>query len=93
MKMKNIVAFNENGNLKSNVRAQLYAFVAAHKDAILIKAEKVEGKNIYYLPIEDANGNIVYINFDVSVSSTHPANRRAKRRVSRDEMQMEGFED
>lgn len=80
MRMKNTVALNEKGNLKPAVRTQLAAYVAKHADTVFAKAEKVEGKNVYFIPVEDAEGNTVYINFDVTVSTKAPFDRAEKKR-------------
>lgn len=78
LRMKNTSALNEKGNLKPAVRTSVAAHVAKHPE-LFARAEKVEGKNAYTLPVEDANGNIFYINFDVTVS-TKPASERAEKK-------------
>lgn len=78
LKMKNTSALNEKGNLKPAVRTSVAAHVAKHPE-LFAKAEKVEGKNAYTLPVEDAEGNVFYINFDVTVS-TKPASERAEKK-------------
>ena len=78
LRMKNTSALNEKGNLKPAVRTSVAAHVAKHPE-LFARAEKVEGKNAYTLPVEDADGNIFYINFDVTVS-TKPANERAEKK-------------
>lgn len=89
MKLKNVSAINETGNLKATVRTQLFEYVAEHKDTILSKAEKVENKNIYFVPVEDENGNIIYINFDVTVSLISPYKRTVKRKIPKYALEME----
>ena len=61
LKMKNTSALNEKGNLKPAKHPELFA-----------KAEKVEGKNVYSLPVEDAEGNVFYVNFDTRRACRSP---------------------
>lgn len=79
LRMKNTSALNEKGNLKPAVRKSVAAHVAKHPE-LFAKAEKVEGKNVYTLPVEDAEGNVFYVNFDVTVS-TKPASERAEKKA------------
>ena len=76
--MKNTVALNEKGNLKPAVRVSVANHVAKHPE-LFAQATRVEGKNCYSLPVEDAAGNVFYVNFDVTVS-TKPASERAERK-------------
>lgn len=78
MKLKN-VAINEKGNLKPAVRKVVVDYIAANPN-IFCEAEKVDGKNVFVLPIADSEGNIFYANFDLSVS-VKPAYERAERKV------------
>ena len=81
MRMKNTVALTEKGQVKPAVRTQLADYVAKHADTIFAKAEKVDGKNAYFIPVEDADGNVIYINFDVTVSTKAPFDRAEKKRA------------
>ena len=81
MRMKNTIALTEKGMVKPAVRKTLTDYVAKHADSVFAKAEKVEGKNTYFIPVEDANGNVVYINFDVTVSTKAPYDRAEKKRA------------
>lgn len=66
--LKNTNALTEKGQLKPAVRATVAAFIASHPEKFA-EAEKVEGKNVYVLPVTDADGNVFYVNFDVTVST------------------------
>ena len=67
---------------KGMVKPAARASIAAHVDAnrgIFANAVKVDGKNVYYVEVMDADGNIIYINFDVSVSHKAPYDRAEKK--------------
>lgn len=78
LRMKNTVALNEKGNLKPVVRKSVMSYVAKHPE-LFAQAERVEDKGAFTLPVEDAAGNVFYVNFDVTVS-TKPASERAERK-------------
>lgn len=73
------VALNEKGNLKPLVRKAIVEHVCAHPE-VFAEAEKVADKNAFVLQVLDAEDNVIYVNFDVSVS-TLPASDRAVRKV------------
>lgn len=85
----NVNALTEKGVLKPLVRKQIAEYVGSHR-GIFANATKIEGKNTYVQEITDANGNIIYIAFDVVVTEKNPANRSAK--TSRKKVEVEAIE-
>ena len=91
MKMKS-VALTEKGIVKTAVRKSLTDYVAKHQSDIFARAKKVEGKSIYYIEVEDANGNVVYVNFVVSVATKAPferAERKPRAKADKDNSAVE----
>lgn len=78
MKIKSI-ALTEKGVVKTAVRKALADYVAKNQASVFANARKVEDKSIYYIEVEDANGNVVYINFDVTVSTKAPFERAERK--------------
>lgn len=78
MKIKSI-ALTEKGVVKTAVRKALADHVAKNQGVVFANARKVEDKSIYYIEVEDANGNVVYINFDVTVSTKAPFERAERK--------------
>lgn len=78
----NVNALTEKGVLKPNVRSQIAAYVNSHRN-LFADAVKLEGKNTYVFPIADANGNTIYIAFDVVVTEKDPAKRSTKRATAK----------
>lgn len=90
MRIKN-VALTEKGNLKPVVRTEMAKYVAGNPD-IFATAEKVEGKNTYFIPVTDADGNVFYINFDVTVTTKHPADRAERKATPKAKVEAETIE-
>lgn len=90
MKIKN-VALTEKGNLKPVVRTEMAKYVAGNPD-IFATAEKVEGKNTYFIPVTDVEGNVFYINFDVTVTTKHPADRAERKATPKAKVEAEAIE-
>lgn len=78
MKIKT-VALTEKGVVKTAVRKSLGAYVEKHQADIFAKATKVEGKNVYFLEVQDAEGNTIYVNFDVTVTTKAPYDRAERK--------------
>ena len=74
----NGTVISEKGMVKPAARASIAAHVADNR-GIFANAIKVDGKNVYYVEVMDADGNIIYINFDVSVSYKAPYDRAEKK--------------
>lgn len=85
----NVNALTEKGVLKPQVRKQIAEYVNKNR-GLFTKATKVADKNTYSIEIEDANGNIIYIAFDVVVTEKNPANRSTK--TSRKKVEVEAIE-
>ena len=86
MNLKN-VAITEKGNVKPAVRKALIDYVAENPE-VFGEAERVEGKNVFTLEVGDIDGNVIYINFDVTVSNKAAADRaprKAKAKVEKTE--------
>lgn len=71
-------ALTEKGAIKPAVRTTVAAHVAAHPE-LFAEATKLDGKNIYVLECKDADGNSLYVNFDVTVSAKSAADRAGKK--------------
>ena len=75
MKITNVIV-NEKGNIKASARKVIVEYVAGNR---LVFAEATLNSNgTYSLPIVDSEGNVVYVNFDVSVSTKNAADRAKK---------------
>ena len=74
MKFKTSV-FTEKGAVKTKARQSIMNRIEKDPSAFFAHAQKVEGMNTYTVQIPDADGRIVYVNFDVSVSAKSPADR------------------
>ena len=79
----------EKGNLKPEARKQILATIAGNP-AILGTAEKVNDK-VFTLPVECEDG-AVYVNIDLSVSTLHPADRKAPEKKAKAPKEVEVFE-
>jgi hypothetical protein len=81
---------SEKGNLKPAARTAILANVASNP-AILGTAELVNAK-CFTLPVEDSEGNVAYINIDLSVSTIHPADRKEPVKKAKAPKEAEVFE-
>ena len=81
---------SEKGNLKPAARTAILANIASNP-AILGTAESVNAK-CYTLPVEDSEGNVAYINIDLSVSTIHPADRKEPVKKAKAPKEAEVFE-
>ena len=79
MRMTNVVV-NEKGNVKAEARKALVAYVEAHRDVFASAVKNDNGT--YSVAVEDSAGNVVYVNFEVTVSTKNAADR-AERKNSR----------
>ena len=79
----------ENGNLKPEARKAILANVVANP-AILGTAEMVTDK-VFTLPIEGEDGIVAYVNIDLSVSTLHPADRKAPEKKAKAPKEAEVF--
>ena len=79
IRMKSTQALTDKGNIKNDVRKAIAAYVAKHQDTIFAKAEKVGDKNVYFVEVHDANDNVIYVNFDVTVSTKAPFERAERK--------------
>lgn len=79
----------ENGNLKPEARKAILASVVANP-AILGTAEMVTDK-VFTLPIEGEDGIVAYVNIDLSVSTLHPADRKAPEKKAKAPKEAEVF--
>ena len=87
----NVNALTEKGVLKPVVRKQIAEYVNKNRD-LFAKATKVADKNTYSIEVKDANGNIIYIAFDVVVTEKNPANRSTKTSHKKVEAEVIEFE-
>lgn len=78
------------GLLKSQARTVILEKIASNP-AILASATPVN-KKTYVIPVEDTEGNVAYINIDLSVSTTHPADRKEPTRKASAPKVQEVFE-
>ena len=79
IRMKSTHALTDKGNIKNDVRKAIAGYVAKHQDTIFAKAEKVADKNVYFVEVHDADGNVIYVNFDVTVSTKAPFDRAERK--------------
>jgi len=68
----NVNALTEKGVLRPVVRKQIAEYVNKNR-GLFAKATKVADKNTYSIEVKDANGNIIYIAFDVVVTEKEPS--------------------
>jgi hypothetical protein len=80
----------EKGNLKPVARKQILEAVAGNP-ALLGTASAVNAK-CFTLPVEDSEGNVAYINIDLSVSTIHPADRKEPVKKAKAPKEVEVFE-
>lgn len=81
MKMNGVIV-NENGNVKTEARKTIATYVANHRD-IFAKATANEN-GTYSIPVEDNAGNVVFINFTVTVGAKNAADRVEKKRAKKE---------
>ena len=76
MRMTNVIV-NEKGNVKAEARKAIVAYVDTHRNVF---AEAVKNDNgTYSVAVTDTEGNTVYVNFDVTVSTKNAADRAEKK--------------
>lgn len=80
----------EKGNLKSQARLTILEGIAANP-ALLGTAEKVSA-NVYAIQVTDSEGNVAYVNIDLSVSTIHPADRKEPVKKAKAPKEAEVFE-
>ena len=82
----------EKGALKTGARTTILANVLANP-AILATAEPVDEKGkVYTIPVSDSEGNVAYVNIDLSVSTIHPADRKVPEKKAKAPKEAEVFE-
>lgn len=64
----------DKGNFKAKARETILATVAANP-AILGTATQVSPR-VYTIEVSDTEGNVAYLNLDLSVTTVHPADRK-----------------
>lgn len=87
----NVNALTEKGVVKPLVRKQIAEYVNK-KRGLFSRATKVADKNTYSYEIEDADGNTLYVVFDVVVTEKNPANRSTKTSHKKAEVEAIEFE-
>ena len=90
--MKSTHALTDKGNIKNDVRKAIAGYVAKHQDTIFAKAEKVGDKSVYFVEVHDADDNVMYINFDVTISTKAPfdrAERKPRTKADKDDSAIE----
>lgn len=81
---------NEKGNLKPAARTAILEAIAANP-ALLGTATPVKA-NVYSLPISDSEGNTVYVNIDLSVSTLYAGDRKEPAKKVKPAAEAEVFE-
>lgn len=79
----------EKGNLKPEARKAILANIVANP-AILGTAEMVTDK-VFTLPVEGEDGIVAFVNIDLSVSTLHPASRKAPEKKAKAPKEAEVF--
>lgn len=88
MRMTNVIV-NEKGNVKAEARKAIVAYVDTHRNVF---ADAIRNDNgTYSVAVTDSNGNVVYINFDITVS-TKNAGERAEKKSTRKAKEVETFD-
>lgn len=72
-------ALTEKGQVRPAVRTSIVNKIANDRD-MFAKAVRVDEKGQFYIPVEDNAGNVIYINFEVTVSTNCIADRAPKAR-------------
>lgn len=86
--MTNVIV-NEKGNVKAEARKAIVAYVDTHRNVF---ADAIRNDNgTYSVAVTDSNGNVVYINFDITVS-TKNAGERAEKKSTRKAKEVETFD-
>ena len=86
--MTNVIV-NEKGNVKAEARKAIVAYVDTHHNVF---ADAIRNDNgTYSVAVTDSNGNVVYINFDITVS-TKNAGERAEKKSTRKVKEVETFD-
>ena len=65
----------EKGNIKPAARKAILEAVVANP-AILGTATLAKGNNVFALEVTDGEGNVAYLNIDLSVSTIYPSDRK-----------------
>ena len=80
------------GNLKSAARTTILAEIAANP-ALLATAQPVgDNGRVYCITATDSEGNVAYINIDLSVSTVHPSDRKEPVKKAKAPKEAEVFE-
>ena len=85
------VALTEKGQVKPDVRKEVANLVATNRD-LFTSAEKVDGKMLFTLPIEDVDGNTFYVNYEVTVSNKPAAERAVRKSTPKAKVETESIE-
>lgn len=86
--MTNVIV-NEKGNVKADARKAIVSYVASNRSVF---ADAVMNDNgTYTATVSDSAGNVVYVNFTVTVSTKSAADR-AEKKTARKTKVAEDFE-
>lgn len=77
MKIKS-VAFTEKGQIRPAVRKAVIEHIAANP-AVFAEAVRVGDKGVFTVEVADSNGDIFFVNFDVTVSNKAAADRAERK--------------
>lgn len=80
----------EKGLVKANARKALADYVATHRE-VFGKAER-NANGTYSVAIKDESGNVVYINFEVTVSTMCAGDRAKKKTKAKTAENVEAFD-
>lgn len=89
MKRLNGNALTEKGMIKTAARKTLMECIDTDRNMFAEATRNANGT--YSIAIEDASGNTIYINFEISISAKNAADRAA-RKTTRKAKEAESFE-
>lgn len=72
------VAFTEKGQVRPAVRKAIVNHIAANP-SVFADAQRVGDKGVFTMEVQDANGDIFFVNFDVTVSTKAAADRAERK--------------
>ena len=72
------VAFTEKGQVRPAVRKAIVNHIAANP-SVFAGAQRVGDKGVFTMEVQDANGDIFFVNFDVTVSTKAAADRAERK--------------
>lgn len=75
---------NEKGNIKSEARKTIAAYVDNHRDIFATAVKNANGT--YTVPVTDEAGNVAYINFTVTVGTKSAADRAEKKATKKEKV-------